>query len=203
MRIVRSLCLVAVVLIACRKTSAPPTIGVGDVPPPAELDQYVSGAGNIRLGMTEQEVDAALGKKSTRRQDAAARDGATDVAWDKIAGAHPGAAVGRFFDGKLTHIEFAPATTTMPRISADAARSLAESGSVVQRAVARTLRLSDVEAVTGSRGLRAQWSFSFHPPNRADVKSLWAWEVEPGGRALIVEEEQGLAGQPVVRDIKR
>jgi hypothetical protein len=129
-------------------------------------------------------------------------DGVTEVAWDNIAGPHPGAALGRFAAGRLSQIEFATATAAMPRISPEVARSL-ESADVVRRSVARTLRLEDVEAATGSHGLRARWIFTHRPPNRADVMSMWLWEVEPGGRALVVEVENGLAGQPVVRDLRR
>jgi len=49
---------------------------------------------------------------------------------------------------------------------------------VVRRSVARRLRMEDIEAVTGSRGLRARWIFSHRPPDRANVMSVWAWEVE-------------------------
>ena len=188
---------------ACRKTAGPTRIAAGDVPSAAELDQFVSGAGSVRLAMTEDEVSSALGEKPARRRDAMSSDGMTEVAWDNIGGPHPGAAVGRFVAGKLTQIEFATATTAMPRISRDVARSL-ESADVVRRSVARTLRLEDVEAATGSHGLRARWIFTHRPPGRADVMSVWLWEVEPGGRsALVVEEENGLAGQPVVRDLRR
>ena len=206
MRMVRRtvclLILVAVAAGACGKTAVPTRIAAGDVPSAAELDQFVSGAGGVRLAMTEDEVSSALAVKPARRRDAMSSDGMTEVAWDNIGGPHPGAAVGRFVAGKLTQIEFATATTAMPRISRDVARSL-ESADVVRRSVARTLRLEDVEAATGSHGLRARWIFTHRPPDRADVMSMWLWEVEPGGRALVVEEENGLAGQPVVRDLRR
>ena len=182
---------------ACRKGGASTA---GDVRS-AELDQYVSGAGNVRLGMTEDEVTSALGVKPARRLDAMSSDGITEVAWDNIGGTHPGAAVGRFIGGKLTQIDFATAKTAMPRISSDVASSL-ERAEIVQRAVAHTLRLEDIEAVTGSRGLRARWTL-IELSNHPNVRSVWAWEVEPGGKALVVEEENGLAGQPVVRDLTR
>lgn len=89
----------------------------------------------------------------------------------------------------------------LPRISREAAQSL-QSGDVVQRSVARTLQLKDVEAVAGSRGMRSKWTFTHHPPDRADVKSTWVWQIESGGTALIVEEENGLAGQPIERPLK-
>jgi len=196
------LILVTVAGSACRKTSAAKRIAAGEVPSAAELDQYVSGAGNVRLVMTEDEVSSALDVKPTRRRDASSSDGVTEVAWDNISGPHPGAAVGRFTAGKLTQIEFATASMAMPRISRDVARSL-ESADVVRRSVEHTLRLEDIQATTGSHGLRARWIFTHRPPDRAGVMSLWVWEVEPGGRALVVEEENGLAGQPVVRDLRR
>jgi hypothetical protein len=177
-------------------------IASGDVPSAAELDQFVSGAGGVRLTMTEAEVSAALGVRPARREDATSQDGVTKVAWDNIGGAHPGAALGDFVAGKLFRIEFATASTAMPRISRDAAQAL-ERADVVRRSVARTLRMEDIEAVTGSRGLRARWIFGLRPPDRANVMSIWTWEVEPGGRVLVVDEENGLAGQPVVRDLKR
>jgi hypothetical protein len=209
MSFVRRTSLLVVILLAglvsfsCKKKFDPRTrIASGDVPSAAELDQFVSGAGGVRLAMTEDEVSAALGARPSRRSDATSRDEVADVAWDNIGGAHPGAALGHFRAGKLYAIEFATASTVMPRISADVARSL-ESGDVVRRSVARTLRIEDIEAATGSRGLRARWIFNHRPPDRASVMSVWAWEVEPGGRALVVEDENGLAGQPVVRDLKR
>ena len=195
--------LTGLVSVSCKKRVDPGTrIASGDVPSAAELDQFVSGAGGIRLAMTEDEVSAALGVRPARRRDAISQDDVTEVAWDNIGGAHPGAAVGRFIVGKLIQIELATASSTMPRIGSAVARSL-ESADVVRRSVARTLRIDDVEAATGSRGLRARWIISHRPPDRANVMSIWAWEVEPGGRALVVEEENGLAGQPVVRDLKK
>jgi hypothetical protein len=187
---------------ACRKHAAPGRIAAGDVPTAAELDQFVTGAGNVRLAMTEDEVSSALGVKPARRRDGISRDDVTEVAWENIGGAHPGAAVGRFVAGRMFQIEFGTATMTMPRISRDVARSL-ESADVARRSVARMLRLEDIEAATGSRGLRTRWIFTHHPPDRADVKSVWLWEVEPGGQALVVEEENGLAGQPVVSNLRR
>jgi hypothetical protein len=209
MSVVRRTSLLVVILLAglvsfsCKKKFDPRMrIASGDVPSATELDQFVSGAGGVRLAMTEDEVSGALGARPLRRSDATSRGEAVDVAWDNIGGAHPGAALGHFVAGKLFAIEFATASKAMPRISADVARSL-ESGDVVRRSVARTLRIEDVERATGSRGLRVRWIISHRPPDRANVMSVWAWEVEPGGRALVVKDENGLAGQPIVRDFRR
>jgi hypothetical protein len=188
--------------LACAKQAAPTRIASGDVPSAAELEQFVSGAGNVRLMMTEKEVSSALGTKPTQRQEAMSSDEESVVVWGTITGPHPGAALGRFAAGRLRQIEFGTASTAMPRIGRDVAASL-ESAEIVRRSVARTLRLADIEAATGSRGLRARWTFTHWPPDRANVMSVWVWEIEPGGRALVVEEEgDGAVGQPVVRDLK-
>lgn len=192
---------VVLIAIACGKHSAPVAIAAGDVPSPAELNAYVSNAGNVHLTMKEDEVDSALGAKPTRRMDAASQDGETQVAWDQIGGDHPGAAAGRFYAQRLTQIEFAPASRSMPRISKDVADSLLRQ-QYAQRAVAHTLRMTDIESVTASKGARALWRFTHRPPDGAIVTSVWMWEVEPGGEALIVEEQDGSAGQPVVRSLK-
>jgi hypothetical protein len=187
--------------LACGKPAAPTRIAAGDVPSAAELEAFVSHAGNVRLTMTEQEVRSALGTKPTRRQEAMSSDGESVVVWDTITGPHPGAALGRFVAGRLRQIEFATASTAMPRIGRDVAASL-ESAETVRRSVAGTLRIADIEAATGSRGLRARWTFTHWPPDRAKITSVWLWEIEPGGRVLMVDEYDGLAGQPVVRDLK-
>jgi hypothetical protein len=193
--------LIAAAATACGKAGST-RIAAGDVPSSAELDQYVTGAGGIRLAMSEEEVTDALGTKPARRREALSQDGITEVAWDNIDGPHPGHAAGGFVAGKLIWITFATASTSLPRVGRDAASSLL-TGAVAQRSVARTLRLEDVEAVTGSRGLRARWTFTHRPPDRADIASVWVWEVEPGGRMLSVEERDGLAGQPVEREWRK
>jgi hypothetical protein len=187
--------------LACGTQGPPTRIAAGDVPSAAELEQFVSGAGHVRLVMTEAEVSAALRAKPTRRQEAMSSDGESVVVWDTITGPHPGAALGRFVAGRLRQIEFATTSSAMPRISGDVAAAL-ERAEIVRRSVARTLRIADIEAATGSRGLRVRWTFAHRPPDRAYITSVWAWAIEPGGRALVVDEEDGLAGQPVVRHWK-
>jgi hypothetical protein len=176
--------------------------GRDGVPTAAELEAYVTGAGRVRLGMTEGEVTAALGKKPSRRQDPMSRDAPTDVAWDGLPGPAPGAALGRFVEGGLVRIEYAPADAPLPRVDRAAAHSLTQSAALVQRAVARELRLAEVEAVTAAPGTRRTWTLSRGAGGRTRVSSRWLWEVEPGGEALIVEEDDGFAGQPIIRRLR-
>jgi hypothetical protein len=188
---------------ACRKdggaASGAPVAdagALGGVPSPAELEAYVSGAGAVRLGMTESEVTEALGSKPSRRDNALSP--AKDVAWDGLKGPRPGAALGRFQDGRLLSIEFAPAEQVYPRLDYATADSVTQAD-YVRRSVDRTLRLADIEAVTGVPGYRASWTVmsGFGSPTR--VRSRWMWDVDPGDRVLYVEELDGLAGQPVIR----
>ena len=194
--------LIGCLLAACGRHESP------DQPPEmkgtnvAEWSAFVSNAGRVRLGMTEKEVNEALGKGATRREEAQSPGAAAHVAWDDIGGENPGAALGTFLHGKLVRIEFATAKTAMPHVSREAASSL-QSAETVRRSVARTLRMSDVEAVTGSRGLRARWSIGENPGGDPHISSKWVWEVEPGGELLIVDEEDGFAGQPVTRKWNR
>ncbi|MFI5007998.1 MAG: hypothetical protein ACHQKZ_11185 [Solirubrobacterales bacterium] len=171
---------------------------VEGVPSSEELEAYVSGAGAVRLGMTESEVTEALGKKPSRRDDAQSPGASTDLAWDKLEGPRPGAALGRFSDGRLQSIEFAPAAQAYPRLDYATAASVTQAD-YVRRSVARTLRVADIEAVTLVPGYRASWTVmtGFGSPTR--VSSRWMWEVDPGDRVLYVEELDGLAGQPVIR----
>jgi hypothetical protein len=169
------------------------------VPSSAELEAYVSGAGAVRLGMTESEVTEALGKKPSRRDDAQSPGATTDVAWDALEGPRPGAALGRFRDDRLLSIEFAPAAQVYPRLDYATADSVTQAD-FVRRSVARTLRMADIEAVTLVPGYRASWTVmtGFGTPTR--VSSRWMWEVDPGDKVLYVAELDGLAGQPVIRN---
>ena len=83
---------------ACRKSRGVPDAAASDapvadagasggVPSPAELEAYVSGAGTVRLGMSEGEVTRALGRKPSRRKDGG---DTADVAWDDLPGPRPG-----------------------------------------------------------------------------------------------------------------
>jgi hypothetical protein len=168
------------------------------VPGADELEAYVSGAGAVRLGRTESEVTGALGRNPSRRNDAQSPGASTDVAWDHLPGPRPGAALGRFRDGRLLSIEFAPAAQDYPRLDYATADAVTQAD-YVRRAVARTLRMADIEAVTRVPGYRATWAImsGFGSPTR--VTSRWMWEVDPGDRVLYVEEVDGLAGQPVIR----
>jgi hypothetical protein len=168
----------------------------GGVPSPAELEAYVSGAGTVRLGMSESEVTSALGRKPSRRKDGG---DTADVAWDDLPGPRPGHALGHFRDDKLYAIEFAPAAQVYPRLDYATAHAVTQSD-YVRRSVARTLTMADIEAVTRVPGYRASWTVmsGFGSPTR--VSSRWFWEVDPGNRVLYVDELDGLAGQPVIRD---
>ena len=168
----------------------------GGVPSPAELEAYVSRAGTVRLGMTESEVTDALGRKPSRRKDGG---GTADVAWDDLQGPRPGYALGNFRDDTLYSIEFAPAEQVYPRLDYATADAVTKAD-YVRRSVARTLRMADIEGVTRVPGYRASWTVmsGFGTPTR--VRSRWFWEVDPGNRVLYVEELDGLAGQPVIRD---
>jgi hypothetical protein len=46
--------------VACGKQATSTRIASGDVPTAAALEQFVTGAGGIRLGMTEQKVNAFM-----------------------------------------------------------------------------------------------------------------------------------------------
>jgi hypothetical protein len=168
------------------------------VPSPAELEAYVTGAGAVRLGMTESEVTEALGKKPSRRDEAQSSGASTGLAWDDLEGPRPGFALGRFRDDRLYSIEFAPAAQVYPRLDYATASSVTQPD-YVRRSVARTLRIADIEAVTRVPGYRASWAVmtGFGTPTR--VMSRFMWEVDPGDRLLYVEELDGLAGQPVIR----
>jgi hypothetical protein len=189
---------------ACRKSrgasqaSAPGAAGADaseGVPSPAELEAYVSGAGAVRLGMTESEVTSALGRKPGRRHDEG-KD--ADVAWDDLKGPRPGYALGKFRADRLYSIEFAPAAQVYPRLDHATADSVTQAD-YVRRSVARTLRMADIEAVTRVPGYRASWTVmsGFGAPTR--VRSRWLWEVDPGDSVLVVDELDALAEQPVIR----
>jgi hypothetical protein len=171
------------------------------VPSAMELDAYVTGAGRVHLGMTESEVSDALGKKPARRDDAMSPGASTDVAWDGLEGARPGAALGRFLDGRLVRIEFAPASSVFPRIDRAVAAAVT-SADFVRASVARTLQMADIEAVTRTPAHRRAWIIGRGNDGKTTVGSRWIWEVEPGGKALLVEEADGLAGQPHIRSLK-
>ena len=114
-------------------------------------------------------------------------------------GPRPGYALGNFREDRLYSIEFAPAAQVYPRLDHATADAVTQPD-YVRRSVARTLRMADIEAVTRVPGVRASWAVmsGFGSPTR--VRSRWFWEVDPGNKVLYVEELDGLAGQPVIRD---
>lgn len=192
---------------ACRKSSDSPgsatvagfvvdTVGSGDVPTPADLEAYVTGGGKVRLGMTESEVTTALGSTPSRRQD---NGEFADVAWDTLKGPRPGAAVGKFRGDRMYRIEFAPAAQVYPRLDYATADSVTRA-EYVRRSVDRTLRMADIESVTGVPGYRASWAIASGFGIPTTVTSRWVWDVDPGNRFLLVEETDGLADQPIIRN---
>lgn len=178
-------------------TIAGARLSLDGVPSARELDAFVTGAGRPRLGMTEKQVSDALGTP-TRRQDPASPGDSTDVVWDHLEGPHPGAALGRFQDGQLIYIEFATTAIALPHVDRAAATSLTEA-EIVQRSVAKELRMRNIEAVTRSPGQRMAWTIGRDNGNRASVTSRWAWEIDPGGDYLIVRERDGFVEQPIIR----
>jgi hypothetical protein len=193
---------------ACRKSRGVPDAAAsgapvadgpgasGGVPSPEELEAYVSRAGTVRLGMTESEVTRALGSKPSRRKDGG---NTADVAWDDVPGPRPGHALGNFRDDKLYAIEFAPAAQVYPRLDIATADAVTQA-EYVRRSVARTLTMADIEAVTRVPGYRASWTVMSGFGTPTSVRSRWFWDVDPGNRVLYVDELDGLAGQPVIRD---
>jgi hypothetical protein len=192
---------------ACRKSrdgagaattagSVADTVGSGDVPTPADLEAYVTGGGRVRLGMTESQVTTALGSTPSRRQD---NGEFADVAWDALKGPRPGAALGKFRGDRMYRIEFAPAAQVYPRLDYATADSVTRA-EYVRRSVDRTLRMEDIESVTGVPGYRASWAVASGFGVPTTVMSRWVWDVEPGNRFLLVEETDGLVGQPIIRN---
>jgi hypothetical protein len=180
---------------------APPRPTSSGVPNKDELDAFVSGAGDVHLGMRERDVSAVLGRQPNRRQDATSPGATTDVLWDSLQGARPGAVLGHFLDGRLVRVEFGPLSPMLPRLDRATAESLTR-GSFVSRAAAGMLRLADIEAVTRMPGYHARWILGRGAGGHTTVGNRWVWEVEPGGQALIVDEEDGRAGPPVIRTLR-
>ena len=167
-----------------------------------ELDALVSGAGRLRIGMAQKEAMDALGEPS--RQENIPWEKVTQLFWENLRGAHPGRVTAGFRDGKLVHLELVPANRPLPRVDAAAAASL-ERAEVVQKAVSKQLRMPEIEGVTGKRGGQVRLSVVrgyLDQPDRIVVARTWSWEVEPGGRALLVEERDDLAGQPITRKLR-
>jgi hypothetical protein len=89
----------------------------------------------------------------------------------------------------------------LPRVDRDVAESLTRA-EYVRRSVDRTLRVADIEAVTRVPGNRARWAIASGIGSATMVTSVWAWEIEPGKKVLTVDEENGQAGQPIIRDVR-
>jgi hypothetical protein len=169
------------------------------MPSRAELDAFLPGAGEVHLGMSEKEVSAALGSKPTRREDAPSKGVPVNIIWDSVGGgAHPGGAIGIFEEDRLIRIEFVGANLVFPRIDRATAQTVL-TGAYAQRSYARTLRIADIEAAVRSPGVRVTWIIDGRRGPTA-VASRWMWEVVPGDdEVLYVAEDDGTAGQPVIR----
>lgn len=188
---------VAMLLATCRRAPWPAGEPAAD-----ELEAFVTGGGSLRIGMSEEAAVRALGHPD-RRQPPRSPGAGSELEWDHLTGASPGAASCRFYRDELVQIRLAPAKRSLPRIGRDAAQAL-EGADVVQRAVAKQLRLSDVEAVTAKRGqlvMREIGRGNETGPNIVWVRNYWAWQIERGGEALLVSEQDGLADQPVTRTL--
>jgi hypothetical protein len=171
----------------------------------------VAGTGAVKLGMSEDEVGRALGGAPERRKEA---EQTVEAVW-RLEGAVPGSAVARFVGGPLVWIEFSaarPDVPPLPRVTRAAAEALSN-GALARKAIQHVLRASDpaltmddVLAAAGGTGRRVVWrlfrSEAEGAPESA-ASSVWAWEVEPGGKVLLVDETSGEARQPTIRDLPR
>jgi hypothetical protein len=157
----------------------------------------MEGATRVAIGMTESEVSRALGDEPSQRKG-------TDVAWRLEQGAHPGVAVGSFIDGHMTGITFTanldtPAPLRIEKAAADALNTT----DITQRSVDGRLTLAEIEAAVGARGRRLDWTLAMGQGRSTRSISHWVWEINPGGKVLIVSEEGGKASQPFVRTVNR
>lgn len=181
---------------ACRPASAQSKApGLEDLP---------AGTGVVKLGMTEEQVAGALGSLPERRRE---KGRETEAAY-RIAGAVPGTASAFFLGGPLMSIEFSLARLDdppLPRVSKATAESLSL-GPLALKAIHNELRMNDVVKAAGMAGRRVSWklyrTFDAGKPG-AGTRTTWLWEVEPGGKVLIVVESNGQLEQPFVRDLKR
>lgn len=152
--------------------------------------------------MTEEEVVRALGTRPERRKES---ERLVELGF-RIAGAVPGEAYATFRGGPLTQIEFALARVDqppLPRVSREAARSLTQ-GALARKALDHDLVMSDVLNVTGKPGRLGVWRLfqRFDAGNpRTATSTTWFWEVEPGGKVLIVAETDGKLDAPFTRDL--
>ncbi|MEO8433160.1 MAG: hypothetical protein ABI592_16775 [Acidobacteriota bacterium] len=166
------------------------------------LESFVDGTGAVRLGMTEEDVVRALGTRPERRKET---ERLVELGF-RLHGAVPGVAYATFLGGPLTQIEFALARVDqppLPRVSREAARSLTQ-GALARKALDHDLGMSDVLKATGKPGRLAAWKLfqRFDGGNpRSATSTTWFWEVEPGGKALIVVETDGKLDAPFTRDL--
>jgi hypothetical protein len=112
--------------------------------------------------------------------------------------------VGSFPDGHLSGIQFTARLDPpiAPRITKATADSLTKYD-VVVKAIAGKLTLAEVEGMAGKPGRWAAWTLTIGPGLSRRTISNWFWEIDPGGKVLIVTEEGGKAGQPYVRELRR
>ncbi len=166
------------------------------------LENFVEGTGAVKLGMTEEEVVRALGTRPERRKE---NERLVELGF-RLAGAVPGVAYASFVGGPMNQIEFALARVDqppLPRVSKEAAQSLTQ-GALAHKAIDHNLEMSDVLEATGKPGRLATWKLlrRFDGGNpRTATSTTWFWEVEPGGKALIVIETDGKLDAPITRDL--
>jgi hypothetical protein len=162
----------------------------------AGIEDVVDGASQVAIGMTDSEVSGALHVEPIERKG-------IEVAWRLEKGEHPGVAVGRFIDGYLNSIQFTARldSPSPPRIDKQTAGALTKYD-VVTRAIAGNLTLAEVEASIGKHGRRAIWTLAQGQNRTTRSISTWVWEINPGGKVLIVPEEDGKASQPYIRELR-
>jgi hypothetical protein len=178
-----------VMLCACSRGASQQTAAIGG-------EEIVDGAGKVSIGMTESEVSGALGAEPIEHKG-------IDVAWRLDQRPHPGAAVGSFPDGHLSGIHFTARLDPpiAPRITKATADTLTKYD-VVVKAIAGKLTLAEVEAMAGKPGRLAMWTLTIGQGLSRRTIDAWFWEIDPGGKVLIVTEEGGKASQPYVREMK-
>jgi hypothetical protein len=162
----------------------------------AGLEDFIEGANAVAIGMTEAEVSQALGAQPEVRKG-------NEVVWHLDNRTHPGYASGGFANGYLSGIEFkadlnSPAP---PRIDKAAADALTNK-EVALRAINKQLAIAEVMSTAGGRGRLASWVLTMGQGNSTRTISTWVWEINPGGKLLVVSEEGGKASQPDVRAMK-
>ena len=165
---------------------------------------FMDGASAVRLGMTEDEVAKTLGSKPTQRSENE-QERVVQAHWT-VGGKVPGTALAHFRGGPLVSIEFTASLdkVVLPSVAPEVGQQLTHPD-VVIKSIEKRLTMGDVLAVTKVPGRLITWSlqrtFDEKLKPVEQVKQVWAWKVEPGGRALLVTETGDTVGQPIIRDL--